>query len=160
MPGPIPKRSDTRRRRNKASEPEKAAAGTPVAPERPAADENWHPIAKGWFESLGRSGQAQFYEPSDWATAVLIAESMSRDLLPQVVGVLQEGKDAGEVVKEVIPLKGASLTAYLRAMSVLLVTEGDRRRMRLELERGEAKPVPPSVAIMANYRNVAGRKPS
>jgi hypothetical protein len=71
---------------------------------------------------------------------VLIAESMSRDLLPQVVGVLQEGRDAGEVVKETIPLKGASLSAYLRAFAVLMVTEGDRRRLQIELARPQVDP--------------------
>jgi hypothetical protein len=159
MPGPVPKRSDVRRRRNKADEPQKAPSGVVAQPGAcPEPDPAWHPIAAGWFIALGESGQAVFYEPSDWATARLIAESMSRDLQPQVVGVIQDGKDAGLVVKEVIPLKGASLTAYLRAMSVLLVTEGDRRRMRLELQRGEAPPAPPSVALMENYRRAAGRK--
>jgi len=100
----------------------------------PRVNSRWHPIAKRWFQALAASGQAQFYEPSDWAAAELLAESMSRDLRPQVVGIT----DSGKVVKESIPLKGASLAAYLKAFGSLLVTEGDRRRVRLELER----PVP------------------
>ncbi len=133
--GPVPKRSDQRRRTNAPAVPVTAATGNgSVAPD---ADPSWHPVALAWFGSLARSGQASFYEPSDWAVAVLIAESMSRDLLPQVVGVT----DSGEVVKSDIPLKGASLSAYLRAMSVLLVTEGDRRRLSVELSRaGVADP--------------------
>lgn len=129
--GPIPNRSDRRRRRNKPVVEVTAADGADSVPV-PEADEKWHAVARGWYESLAVSGQSAFYEPSDWATAVLIAESISRDLKPQVVGVHPE---TGEPVMATIPLKGASLTAYLKAMTALLVTEGDRRRAAVELER-------------------------
>lgn len=111
------------------------AETTSVEVEIPVADEDWHPVAVQWYESLPYSGQALFYEPSDWSTAYLIAESISRDLQPQVVGIT----DSGQVVKETIPMKGASLSAYLKAMTALMVTEGDRRRSRLEIERANAK---------------------
>lgn len=131
--GPVPKRSDQRRRTNAPDQPIDSLPGAAHAPS-PEADENWHPVAKAWFDALGTSGQSQLYQPSDWATAVLIAESMSRDLSPQAIGITEQG----EVVRDVIPLKGASLSAYLRAMAVLMVTEGDRRRLHLELERTKA----------------------
>lgn len=131
--GPVPHRSEQRRRVNQPVTPILKAPGARKVPV-PKADPGWHPIALRWYRSLGRSGQSRFYEPSDWAVAQLTAESISRDLSPQVVGVLQEGPRAGEIVKEVIPLKGASLSAYLRAFSVLLVTEGDRRRLQMELQ--------------------------
>jgi len=100
----------------------------------PVADEAWHKVARTWYDSLALSGQSRWYEPSDWATAFLIAESISRDLSPQVVGFTEkEG-----AITATIPLRGASLSAYLKAMSSLLVTEGDRRRSRVELERGAA----------------------
>ncbi len=134
--GPVPKRSDQRRRRNAPAQPlTKAPAGEPGAAGRPVADHRWHPIAKEWYESLARSGQSRWYEPSDWATAFLIAESISRDLKPQVVGAHPE---TGEPVMAVIPLKGASLAAYLKAMTALLVTEGDRRRAAVELQKTKA----------------------
>lgn len=97
----------------------------------PSAKRSWHPTAKKWYEALTTSGQAQFYEPSDWATAYLVAENMSRDLRPRVVGVTKEG----QAVTASVPITGASLAAYLKAMSSLCVTEGDRRRARMELER-------------------------
>ena len=56
---------------------------------------------------------------------------MSLDLNPQVVGVTQSGK----VLRDVIPLKGSSLAGYLKAFGNLLVAEGDRRRVQLELQR-------------------------
>lgn len=99
-------------------------------------EENWHPVAKYWYESLPESGQSVYYQPSDWATAYLLAESLSRDFKPQFVGMNEE---SGEPIFEKIPLKGASLGAYLKGFTALLTTEGDRRRMQIELERESLK---------------------
>lgn len=134
--GPVPKRTTQRRRRNKpedGAEVTTADGGVRVAP--PAADRKWHPVAKRWYESLAGSGQSAYYQASDWATAYLLAESMSRDLRPQPIGV---DKDGCPII-EAIPLKGASLAAYLKGMASLMVTEGDRRRARLELTLPEAE---------------------
>ena len=150
MPGPVPKRSEERRRRNKDGfEVEKVNLAELIAEdvEIPIAPDNWDPIARMWFESLKSSGQAIFYEPSDWMTAYLIAESISRDLGEQVVGFTP----TGEVLRDVIPMKGASLNAYLKGMSALMVTEGDRRKLRIELERAKAK-----AAIEDTGSNVVG----
>lgn len=150
--GPVPKRSDMRRRRNKPDIPiTTLAAGTNA--EAPEPDAEWHPIAVRWYRSLAESGQRVFYEPSDWATAYLIAESISRDLHPQFVG----HTDSGHVIEREIPMKGASLAAYLKAMNALLVTEGDRRRARMELERGEVdtSAEEAKIARMAEYRKAA-----
>jgi hypothetical protein len=100
------------------------------------AEEKWHPVAKQWYESLATSGQSIYYQPSDWAIAYLLAESLSRDFKPQFVGVNEE---SGEPIFETIPLKGASLGAYLKGFTALLATEGDRRRMQIELERESLK---------------------
>jgi hypothetical protein len=133
--GPVGKRSDQRlghRAKAEMDEVDKIPA-TPVRPTSPEPEEKWHPLAKRWYESLAASGQSVFYEPSDWATAVLIAESISRDLKPQFVGLNEE---SGEPIFESIPMKGASLAGYLKAMTALVVTEGDRRRAGIELQRG------------------------
>jgi hypothetical protein len=45
--------------------------GIPV----PEANPDWLPQARSWYNSLGLSGQAEFYEASDWATAVIAAQS-------------------------------------------------------------------------------------
>lgn len=132
--GPVPKRTEERRRQNKPETPvtEVEASGVVVGPE---ADPKWHPVARQWFDSLARSAQARFYEPSDWSTAFLLAESISRDLKPQPIGVHPE---TGEAVMASIPMKGASLAAYLKGMSALMVTEGDRRRNNMEIRRADA----------------------
>lgn len=151
--GPVPKRSDQRRRRNEPAVEVKKGEGTADV-DRPPAEERWHPIAKQWYESLALSGQAKWYQPSDWATAVLIAESISRDLKPQVVGVHPE---TGEPIMATIPLKGASLSAYLKAMTALLVTEGDRRRASVELQRSRQDPDAEREAGVAQLADYADR---
>jgi hypothetical protein len=133
--GPIPKLASQRRRRNKESSATTAPTSH-VAPPAPEPDPDWHPIAVEWFRSLGESGQAQFYEPSDWQVARYVAEAMSRNL------------NAGS------RLSAELFKAVLAAMAELLTTEGSRRRARVELERAE--PVePPGVALMADYRRDA-----
>ena len=96
-------------------------------------------VAKRWYLSLAQSGQAEFYEPSDWAVAFLMAESISRDLKPQFVGFRQTGRQETVPEYAVVPLKGASLSAYLKAMTDLLVTEGARRRAGIELQRPQVE---------------------
>lgn len=141
-PGPVPKKDAERRRRNKSTAADGSSSHIPAQVvnidellvgevEVPTPDEEWHPIAKQMYESVMRSGQVIWMEPSDWSALYLMCESISRDLRPQVVGITEEG----EVIKDTIPLKGASLNAYLKAMASLMMLEGDRRRLRIELER-------------------------
>lgn len=153
--GPAPKRSDQRRRQNKDSKPRTITVeGEEV--KAPPADEGWHEVAKRWYESLGQSGQAHFYEPSDWAMAYMLAESMSRDLEEQVIAVPEK---TGEPVYATVPMKGASLAAYLKGMTALLVSEADRRRAQIELQR-TAPPDPKdeeqaTIAKLDDYRQRA-----
>ena len=150
--GPIPKRSEERRRRNKPNTPQDTipASGSVTIP---PADSKWHPVARRIYESLKSSGQSQFYEPSDWAAAYLLAESLSRDLKPQSIGVHPE---TGKVIRACVPLKGASLAAYLKAFAALGVTEGDRRRMGVKIDRKPPEPESASVSVMDDYRDALG----
>ncbi len=132
--GPVPKRTDQRRRVNKPEIPLTEAVAGAVS-SQPPGEPNWHPLAAEWYRSLADSGQSRFYEPSDWATARLIAESMSRDL------------------NHLMVIPPSSLSAWLKAMTALLVTEGDRRRLSLELKRAESSPeVVDGVADLDEYR--------
>jgi hypothetical protein len=150
--GPIPKRSEERRRRNKPESPAETVevAGTV---EMPPAPRGWHAIARGLYESLQDSGQSKFFEPSDWQAAYLLCESLSRDLKPQAVGV---SLVTGKILKARQPLKGASLAAYLKAFSALGVAEGDRRRMGIEISRRTDKPSLAPVTVMDEYRDAFG----
>lgn len=128
--GPIPKPTGQRRRRNTPDDGIEArhADRTPDVEPWPAK-RSWHPIARRWYESLAGSGQSAFYEPSDYATAYVLAETLDRELRPNAIGVTK----AGDVVTASTPISGAALAAFLKGCSVLGVTEGDRLRMRIEL---------------------------
>jgi hypothetical protein len=144
----VPKRSDQRRRRNAGAPVDRAAGAARVRV--PAADRGWHPVALRWYRSLRSSGQAAFYEPSDWALAYVLAESLSRDLGDKFVGFTK----AGEAVTARLPIPAGSLTAYLRGMTALLATEGDRRRLRLELDRpGDEDDAAPTVSWLDDARD-------
>lgn len=132
--GPVPKRSDQRRRTNKDDALITKSAAAPNAA-APKADPLWHDLARKWYEALTVSGQAQWYEPSDWAEAQVWAHVLSEEL-------------------ERDKMSAMMLVAWSAACSRLLVTEGDRRRMRLELERGKVSDPDEDAAVasMAAYR--------
>lgn len=103
----------------------------------PEPDEEWHPIARRWYEALGESGQSRFYEPSDWAAAQYAAEAMSRNLA------------AGRFSAQMF-------AAVWSAMNDLLTTEGDRRRVRMELQRPSAGASTEGVTVLDDYRAALG----
>lgn len=128
--GPAPKRSSERRRRNKDSKAETVKVAGPF--EVPPAKSTWHPVAKEWYEALKISGQAQFFEPSDWAAARFVAEAVSQNLRSK-------------------RFSAQLFAAVWSAMGDLLTTEADRRRARLEIERELDKP-PAGVTALDEYR--------
>jgi hypothetical protein len=136
--GPVPKRSDQRRRRNKpdVAITKATSQGAATAPE---PSEDWHPIARAWYDALRESGQSQFYEASDWATAVYVAEAMSRNL--------NQGRFSAQLFQSV-----------MSAMTDLMTTEGARRRARVELERGVVDDTEDKAKVtrMEAYRKAAG----
>ena len=117
--GPVPARSDQKRRRNAPARPVEVVevAGEVIAP---PADEGWHDTARAWFRSLADSGQSRYFEPSDWQSAHFTAQMMSKCL------------QADEV--------SAPMVAQVRGMMTdLLSTESSRRRVGIELERKVAQ---------------------
>lgn len=160
MSGNTPNRQGGRRRRNKTD-----ANGMPVAPRTimvgdvdfsdegsvenlvpaPPAREEWHDIAKHFYEGLQKSPQRLYYELSDWMLAFLLCEQISRELDPKFVGFkkVEDGETSRGVPVmidvehyEVMPIAGGSMSSILRAMEKLMVTEIDRRKARVEIDRG------------------------
>ena len=118
MPGPMPKRSEERTRRNKTNESGlELKKGHAHSYKRwPKPDKDWHPRVQEWFTALGNSGMEAFYEESDIATAKVIAD-----------GLDQWYKKPSALMFDFV----------LKHMAPLGVTEGERRRMRIELETPE-----------------------
>ena len=132
--GPVPKRTEELmghgRRAEREGEVTRVERDLSEIP-RPAPRPEWHPMARNWYESLGHSGQSAFYEPSDWMTAMWLADQMSKHLYPKYVGLTREGDP---VIQEA-PMSGQEIQAFLKGMTSLLATEGDRRRAAIELGR-------------------------
>lgn len=120
MPGPVPKRSEERVRRNKLETPIETV---PMIGEVPVPDlgiPDAHPIVIDLYNSLAESGQAKYYEPSDWQAARLLCFVLN-DFLSRE------------------RLSGQMLTAIQSLMSDLMITEGSRRRLRMEIDRAQAE---------------------
>lgn len=115
-PGPIPKRSEERIRRNKDdTEITKIEASGPVDQPDLGFDDP-HPIIADLWKSMGESAQSNYYEPSDWQAA--------RYTLHFADGLLKSSRPSAQM-----------FAGVHSAMTDLLITEGARRRVRMEIDR-------------------------
>jgi hypothetical protein len=117
--GPVPKRSDQRIRRNK---PDVAidkveAIGVVRAPQLGFVDP--HPLTEDLFRSLAESAQSRYYEPSDY--------EMARSVLFFLDQQFKSSRPSAQMV-----------AALFGQLTDLLITEGARRRVRLEVERQQS----------------------
>jgi hypothetical protein len=121
MPGPVPKRSEERVRRHKPDVPtdviemvgrvEVPDLGIPFA----------HDLVIDFWAALRESGQTKYYEPTDWQYA--------RMALWFVNDMLRRAEDSGKAPSSMMLQQVNSMLADL------LVAEGQRRRVRMEIER-------------------------
>lgn len=116
--GPVPNRSDQLVRRNKPEVPvEKLAVIGPVkVPPLDFVDP--HPLVWDLYQSLRDSAQSKYYEPSDWQYARLCLHFADQ--------LLKSSRPSAQL-----------LVTVNQMLSSLLVSEGDRRRVRLEVERNQ-----------------------
>lgn len=121
MPGPVPKRSEDRIRRNEVDVPvEKIEATGDVEIPELNLPFGASQMVVDFYESLKRSAYSKYYEPSDWEYARLTCFIMET--------IVKTPKPSAEMYK-----------ALQTAMSNMLVTEGDRRRLRIEIVREQEK---------------------
>jgi hypothetical protein len=118
--GPVPKRSSERIRRNKDDVEVETIemVGEVEIPE--LGLDNPHPLVVDLYESLKDSGQSKYYEPSDWAHARIVCHFLDRQI--------KTSKPSGQM-----------LAVLHSMMTDLLISEGARRRVRLEIEREQKK---------------------
>lgn len=81
-----------------------------VVPQPPLRVVDPHPMVVDLWEALGRSVQAQIYEPSDWALAQVAAEATNQ--------LLDAKRMSAQLLKEVNTMWGD-----------LMVSEASRRRV-------------------------------
>lgn len=135
--GPVPKRSDLRIRRNKpVIEIDKVEVlGDVKIPDLDIDDP--HPMVVDIYESLTHSGQAYYYEPSDWQYARFAMHFANQ--------LLKTGRP------------GSQLLAVVQQMFTdLLISEGSRRRMRMEVERNKSSDDGKVIDISDVYRQKLG----
>lgn len=148
--GPVPKRDVARRRRNKTDDAghsveveqvELDPEEFPAEYERPAANPSWHPAARAIWDGAVDSGVTVFWEPSDWAILGLTCSQISQEyaddlIIEKVKQPLEAGSGGGEkLVYGSRPMPAGKFTAIMRTLGSLGLTEGDRRRMHMELNR-------------------------
>ena len=151
LTGPPAKREAERRRVNKTTESGASNQAEhmvaihelledPYLVWAPAPNPEWHELATMHYWAARKSAIREYYEPSDWAALFLTLEQMSRWLNPQMV-MVQSGENAGELVEMVVPMPGGVLSSIMKSLGALMFMEGDRRKLRLEIERvsGAAK---------------------
>lgn len=133
--GPLPKRIEERRRRNVVpGETTVVMAGDvkPLPLPRGA-----HPRAADWYKSLADSGQAQFFEPSDWAAALIVVDLIG--------AALAHGGTA------------AQATIMWAAMDALLTTDAARRKARVFVQRTtDHEDEPEKPKALDEYRKALG----
>jgi len=139
MPGPVPNReSDLARPRERRGKNEMSVTKGELRDVTiPHADKDWHPIARKLWDSLKTSGQADFYQNSDWLFAYAIIDDLS---------VYKKSGRRSSQMAQVI----------YAALGRLLVTEADRRAVRIELHEPESGEDEASVTAINGARAALG----
>lgn len=123
--GPIRARDEERVRRNKDDNPTETVHvdGKVIVPDLGDVSHlgETHPLIEEMYESIKQSAAVKYYEPTDWQFARLTLYTLNQEL----IAANHNGKPVGAM----------KLTAINQMLSSLLLTEGDRRRVRLEVER-------------------------
>lgn len=159
--GRAPARSEERRRRNEPEHPiiklgpaELAAAnlGIDLSPEPPDVDAlleadqeieyskepdqtaGWHPYARELWERLQTDPSRLWNGPAAMALDLVMCETISRHLMPQVTGTIAGNEFVdSQVVYGKVPMNGATIAAIMKWASGRGLYENDRLRIQKEV---------------------------
>jgi hypothetical protein len=137
MPGPAPKRDAERTR---TADPKSGVArhGELRATKIPPADQKWHKRAREFYNSLKTSGQADYFQDSDWAYARILCDYLT------------------QWYERPRAMDGANIEAM---MSKLGATEGARRQiLRIELDLPEVDAPDAQLFAINGYEQMLGVK--
>lgn len=118
-PGPAPKRSDERIRRNKPEYEITKIEATGTVEQPDLGFDDPHPITVELWESMSQSAQSQYYEPTDWAYAKFVLHHADQ--------LLKNSRPSAQMFQGITSSFGD-----------LLMSEGARRRVAMEIERNKA----------------------
>lgn len=126
--GPIPEREGNlarpRERKGTDEQPAKRGQLQPITIDW-QPDENWADLTKNIWRAAEASGMSDFYQDTDYAELWFICQELDRYVQPKVY------VKTGEVYYKQSP---EMVKALLTGLSNLGFTEGDRRRIRIELD--------------------------
>lgn len=143
--GPLPKREEERRRRNK---PETETTAVVVGDDSdvkpvvvPEPEEHWLPMVRELWDSFMPevSATSLLLEPTDWALLKIGLEDLNREMKPRKVQIGVDGGGDPIFIEAEMPMPGGKFVALQKLMANLLATEGDRRRLSIEVKRHQAK---------------------
>lgn len=114
--GPVPERVANRLGHRTKAENDVTRIRVPTRATVPGPDKTWHPIALRIYKAAKASAQSKLYEPSDWAVLYFVCDEIS---------VHCRSKNRSAV----------KLSAINQMLAGLVLTEGERRRAQIEIER-------------------------
>lgn len=141
MPGPIPNHSSDLSRASNANRANRPPLVKGIAKkvDIPDPDLNWHKVAKMVWDSLEQSGQSDFYQQSDWAVAYMMCDTISE-------------------YRKATRRSAQMLQSIQTMMTNLMLTEGDRRRLRIELGEEPREEESPGLAAVASLQEALGAR--
>lgn len=141
MPGPIPNRSGdlSRERDANRSRGDRPTLTKGVAREAkiPGHDPKWERAVIRLYATTRTSGQADFYQSSDWSFFWIQCDLLDR--------VMKSDRPSAQMV-----------SAIMSSLASFGLTEGDRRRMRIELEAPQEETEDASVTAISDARKKLG----
>lgn len=144
--GPIPDREDNlaRPRDRKGNDEQAAKRGQlqPIAIDW-QPDPEWSDATLNVWNSASASGMADFYQDTDYAELWFICDELDNYTKPKV------NTKTGEFYRKQSP---EMVKALLTGLSNLGFTEGDRRRIRIELDAPEPAQQSASVTALHLYQ--------
>lgn len=152
--GPVPSRDDdlARDRSRKGGDQTPVTKGTGKTPHLWFPDPEWTPLAVDLFNSATTSGQTDFYQDTDWAMLKMLCSEITAYERSQAPWETDDGRT-------IYPKRnGQWLSAIMSLASTLLLTEGDRRRVRIELSTPDPVQRDFRVVAMESYGDVANPK--
>jgi hypothetical protein len=139
--GPVPKRTELLKGHGAAKARSvtkiEALPDTKADPPSPA-NPKWLPEVQRLYDSLAESPMAQIFFSTDWAFAYLNCEVLN-------IALTSRNPTTGQ-------LNATMISNCMANFARLGVTEGDRRRLGVELEQADSSQEETRLAIMEKYR--------
>lgn len=134
--GPIPKRSEARTRVNKTGEDGIALKkGVALSYSWPEADTDWHPWVADFYGSFQQSGMQAYFQQTDVAALQLACRLLNRE-------VVEKGRPSAMFLAET-----------MKMLDGLGITEGERRRIKIELDQPTVQEVDAKVVALQAARS-------